>query len=104
MDTKQKIKVMRAFEKGEVIQKQPKSGQTNWEIDKSPNWNWEIFNYRILRLGLKTIHFAVVEKDGKFATSPPFEDKKTLENELISLTSFGFKKIKDYELNVMREI
>jgi len=46
MNTKEKIKIMQAYDDGKEIECSYKK-KNDWDINMSPSWNWADFDYRI---------------------------------------------------------
>lgn len=44
--TEEELKVMKAFDEGKVIQSNP-WGDNNWTDEKSPEWDWDKYEYRV---------------------------------------------------------
>jgi len=50
LDTRDKIRVMEWFvDGGKVISKQYHESDFNWKIVSSPQWNWNRYDYRVLK-------------------------------------------------------
>ncbi len=71
MNTKEKIKVMQAFEDGEAVEYQSK-GNAMWSMATSPNWDWAGYVFRIKPKKKVRKYLYAYEDDGDWKISKHF--------------------------------